>query len=66
MFHIVLNADRNYMKYIAVLLTNIIYYTDTHKKYADFLEDNKQIDFKQGSEKVSGGGGRILSFSYFD
>ena len=57
MFHIVLNADRNYMKYVAVLLTNIIYYTDTHKKYADFLEDNKQIDFEQGSEKVSGGGG---------
>ena len=61
MFHIVLNADRNYMKYVAVLLTNIIYYTDTHKKYADFLEDNKQIDFEQGSEKVSGGGGATIA-----
>ncbi|MCI7411043.1 hypothetical protein [Helicobacter bilis] len=36
MFHIVFNADQNYMKYVAVLITNIIHYTDTSKKYADF------------------------------
>ena len=66
MFHIVLNADRNYMKYVAVLLTNIIYYTDTHKKYADFLEDNKQIDFEQGSEKVRGGGATIAPLCFLN
>ena len=40
MFHIVFNADENYMKYVAVLMTNIVHYTDPMKSYADFVGGN--------------------------
>ena len=33
MFHIVLSADENYMKYAAVLITSIIKHTDTSKNF---------------------------------
>ena len=33
MFHIVLSADENYMKYAAVLATSIIKHTDTSKNF---------------------------------
>ena len=33
MFHIVLSADENYMKYAAVLATSIIKHTDTNKNF---------------------------------
>ena len=52
MFHIIFNADQNYMKYVAVLITNIIHYTDTSKRFADFLEAQDSDD-----ELLSGGGG---------
>lgn len=51
MFHIIFNADQNYMKYVAVLITNIIHYTDTSKRFADFLEAQDSDD-----ELLSGGG----------
>ncbi|NDJ26462.1 hypothetical protein GW575_00620 [Campylobacter sp. MIT 19-121] len=39
MFHIVFNADENYIKYCAVLMTSIIKNTDTSKKFKDFFDE---------------------------
>ncbi|RDU66249.1 glycosyl transferase [Helicobacter didelphidarum] len=36
MFHIAFNCDENYIKYVAVLITNIIKYTDTSKNFTSF------------------------------
>lgn len=57
MFHIIFNADQNYMKYVAVLITNIIHYTDTSKRFADFLGDLDSDD-----ELINGGGGEQYHF----
>lgn len=62
MFHIVFNADQNYMKYVAVLITNITHYTDTSKKYVDFAfhsteSKNKNQD-SNISMQINGGGGK--------
>ena len=40
MFHIVFNADENYVKYNAVLITSIIHNTDTTRKFTDFIANN--------------------------
>jgi len=40
MFHIVFNADENYIKYLAVLLTSIIKSTQIHKSFNTFCEAN--------------------------
>lgn len=56
MFHIIFNADQNYMKYVAVLITNIIHYTDTSKRFADFLEAQDSDD-----ELINGGGGSSIT-----
>ena len=39
MFHIVFNADENYIKYTAVLINSIIKNTDKNKKFEDFFAD---------------------------
>lgn len=61
MFHIVFNADQNYMKYVAVLITNIIHYTDTSKKYVDFAfhstESKNKTQDSNISMQINGGGG---------
>lgn len=61
MFHIVFNADQNYMKYVAVLITNIIHYTDTSKKYVDFAfhstESKNKTQNSNISMQINGGGG---------
>ncbi len=62
MFHIVFNADQNYMKYVAVLITNITHYTDTSKKFTDFAfhstdSKNKTPD-SNISMQINGGGGQ--------
>lgn len=54
MFHIIFNADQNYMKYVAVLMTNIIHYTDKSKKFEDFLQTK---DSNKALELYNGGGG---------
>ncbi len=36
MFHIVFNADENYIKYLSVLLVNIIQNTDKTKIFRDY------------------------------
>lgn len=38
MFHIVLSADENYIKFAAVLINSIIKNTDTSKKFKDFCD----------------------------
>ncbi len=62
MFHIVFNADQNYMKYAAVLITNIIHYTDTSKKYTDFAfhctESKNKTPDSSISMQINGGGGQ--------
>ncbi|TLD80194.1 hypothetical protein LS68_008225 [Helicobacter sp. MIT 05-5293] len=40
MLHIVFNADENYIKYTAVLMTNIIAYTDTSRDFSSFSTDS--------------------------
>ncbi|WP_301194328.1 hypothetical protein [Helicobacter japonicus] len=37
MFHIVFSADENYIKYLSVLLTSIIKYTDRSKTFENYL-----------------------------
>ncbi|RDU65689.1 hypothetical protein CQA53_05865, partial [Helicobacter didelphidarum] len=37
MFHIVFNADDNYIKYTATLINSIIINVDTSKSFADFF-----------------------------
>lgn len=37
MFHIVFNADENYIKYLSVLLVNIIQNTDKTKIFRDYI-----------------------------
>lgn len=52
MFHIIMNADENYIKYSAVLITSIIKNTNLSKKFKDFcdqedfrpLKDNNTLD----------------------
>ncbi|WP_170999486.1 hypothetical protein [Campylobacter sp. MIT 12-5580] len=39
MFHIVFNADENYIKYCAVLMTSIVKNTDTSKNFKDFFDE---------------------------
>ena len=43
MFHICFNADENYIKYTAVLITSIVKSTDTSKSFKDFF-DNASTD----------------------
>lgn len=40
MLHIVFNVDDNYIKYVAVLITNIIQYTDKSRDFSSFDIDN--------------------------
>ncbi|MBK1993889.1 glycosyltransferase family 8 protein, partial [Campylobacter novaezeelandiae] len=52
MFHIIMSADENYIKYSAVLITSIIKNTNLSKKFKDFcdqedfrpLKDNNTLD----------------------
>lgn len=39
MFHIVFNANDNYVKYLSVLITSIVKNTDSKKKFQAFFED---------------------------
>lgn len=60
MFHIVFSADENYIKYLAVLLVNIIQNTDKSKTFTDFI-DNKSMAYnatmnQNFSNNISGGG----------
>lgn len=60
MFHIVFSADENYIKYLAVLLVNIIQNTDKSKTFTDFI-DNKSMVYnatmnQNFSNNISGGG----------
>ena len=38
MFHICFNADENYIKYTAVLITSIVKSTDTSREFKDFFD----------------------------
>ncbi len=40
MFHVVMCADENYMKYAAVLITSIVKSTDTTKRFNEFQAFN--------------------------
>lgn len=60
MFHIVFNANQNYMKYTAVLITNIIHYTDKSKSFEDFIQagakenlENKTLENINKTESAS-------------
>ena len=54
MFHIVFNADENYIKYTAVLINSIIKNTDKNKKFKDFFaSENSALN----SNSATGGGG---------
>ena len=45
MFHIVFSADENYIKYLSVLLTSIIKYTDRSKRLENYV--NGDGSYKQ-------------------
>lgn len=49
MFHIVFNADDNYIKYAAVLINSIIKNTNKNKKFKDFC---KSQDFKAAENSL--------------
>ena len=57
MFNVVFNADENYIKYTAVLITSIIKNTDTNKIFKDFftinndLKDYEKLDYENLNEK---------------
>lgn len=49
MFHIVLSADENYIKYTSVLITSIIYNTNTQRSFQDFCKNNNIESLKNSS-----------------
>lgn len=57
MFHIVFNADENYIKYTAVLMASIVKSTDTSKSFKDFF------DLTQREDLAGGGGYEKIDFS---
>ena len=46
MFHIVFSADENYIKYLSVLLTSIIKYTDTNKTFENYVSGGGDFSSK--------------------
>ncbi|MBK1971380.1 glycosyltransferase family 8 protein [Campylobacter sp. TTU_617] len=49
MFHIIMSADENYIKYSAVLITSIIKNTDLSKKFKDFCDKEDFIPLKNNN-----------------
>ncbi len=68
MFHIFFNADENYIRYTAVLITSIVENTDTNKSFrqfcqasafkaekGSFLTSYENLDFDKLDENMRGG-----------
>lgn len=62
MFNIVMVADRNYVKYAAVLMTSIVHSTNKAKSFKDFFSENLpcmlNLNLKDIENNGGGGGNR--------